>query len=177
MYFQNYIAKRSIILESFTSPCCIRYSRPCCIRYTNSRLRLEFVYLIQHGRSCCKYYIFWKINPPSSIENPSTFIDSCTFVLICYNLFIICFIILIKFVNPIFFALRSFNDDFGKINFENIKNIDCVRLCTCSFKNFVSWMILPVLLFRSELVFPRFGFVSRISFMAKHVPSPLFLHT
>ena len=50
--------------------------------------------------------------------------------------------------------------------------------CTCSFKNFVSWMMLPVLLFLSEVVFPRFGFVSRISFMAKHVPSPsVFLHT
>ncbi len=55
MYFQNYFARRSIILESFTSH--LQHSRPCCIRYTNSRLRLEFVYLIQHGRSCCKYYI------------------------------------------------------------------------------------------------------------------------
>ena len=57
MYFQNYFARRSIILESFTSH--LQHSRPCCIRYTNSRLRLEFVYLIQHGRSCCKYYL-WK---------------------------------------------------------------------------------------------------------------------
>ena len=56
MYFQNYFARRSIILESFTSH--LQHSRPCCIRYTNSRLRLEFVYLIQHGRSCCKYYIY-----------------------------------------------------------------------------------------------------------------------
>ncbi len=55
MYFQNYFARRSIILESFTSH--LQHSRPCCIRYTNSRLRLEFVYLIQHGRSCCKYYM------------------------------------------------------------------------------------------------------------------------
>ena len=55
MYFQNYFARRSIILESFTSH--LQHERPCCIRYTNSRLRLEFVYLIQHGRSCCKYYI------------------------------------------------------------------------------------------------------------------------
>ena len=55
MYFQNYFARRSIILESFTSH--LQHSRPCCIRYTNSRLRLEFVYLIQHGRSCCKYYL------------------------------------------------------------------------------------------------------------------------
>ena len=55
MYFQNYFARRSIILESFTSN--LQHSRPCCIRYTNSRLRLEFVYLIQHGRSCCKYYL------------------------------------------------------------------------------------------------------------------------
>ena len=55
MYFQNYFARRSIILESFTSH--LQHSRPCCIRYTNSRLRLEFVYLIQHGRSCCKYYV------------------------------------------------------------------------------------------------------------------------
>lgn len=53
-----------------------------------------------------------------------------------------------------------------------------MQYCTCSFKNFVSWMMLPVLLFLSEVVFPRFGFVSRISFMAKHVPSPpVFLHT
>ena len=49
MYFQNYFA--------FTSH--LQHSRPCCIRYTNSRLRLEFVYLIQHGRSCCKYYIYF----------------------------------------------------------------------------------------------------------------------
>ena len=41
MYFQNYFARRSIILESFTS----------------HLFRLEFVYLIQHGRSCCKYYL------------------------------------------------------------------------------------------------------------------------
>ncbi len=56
MYSQNYFARRSIILESFTSH--LQHSRPCCIRYTNSRLRLEFVYLIQHGRSCCKYYLY-----------------------------------------------------------------------------------------------------------------------
>ena len=49
MYFQNYFARRSIILESFTSN--LQHERPCCIRYTNSRLRLQFVYLIQHGRS------------------------------------------------------------------------------------------------------------------------------
>ena len=55
MYFQNYFSRRSIILESFTSYFQEFHSRPCCIRYTNSRLRLEFVYLIQHGRSCCKY--------------------------------------------------------------------------------------------------------------------------
>jgi hypothetical protein len=33
------------------------FSRLCCIGYTNSRLWLEFVYPIQHGRSCCKHYI------------------------------------------------------------------------------------------------------------------------
>ncbi len=60
MYFQNYFARRSIILESFTSH--LQHSRPCCIRYTNSRLRLEFVYLIQHGRSYCKYYIITKLH-------------------------------------------------------------------------------------------------------------------
>ena len=27
----------------------LQHSRPCCIGYTNSRLRLEFVYPIQHG--------------------------------------------------------------------------------------------------------------------------------
>jgi hypothetical protein len=32
----------------------LQHSRPCCIGYTNTRLRLEFVYPIQHGRSCCK---------------------------------------------------------------------------------------------------------------------------
>ncbi len=58
MYLQNYFARRSIILESFTSH--LQHSRPCCIGYTNSRLRLEFVYLIQHGRSCCKYYLLTK---------------------------------------------------------------------------------------------------------------------
>jgi hypothetical protein len=34
----------------------LQHSRPCCIGYTNSRLRLEVVYPIPHGRSCCKQY-------------------------------------------------------------------------------------------------------------------------
>ena len=29
-------------------------ARPCCIRYTNSSRRRVLVYLIQHGRECCK---------------------------------------------------------------------------------------------------------------------------
>ncbi len=33
MYFQNYFARRSIILESFTSH--LQHSRTCFIRYTN----------------------------------------------------------------------------------------------------------------------------------------------
>ena len=53
MYFQNYFARRSIILESFTSH--LQHERPCCIRYTN---------LIQHGRSCCKYYLTCRISLP-----------------------------------------------------------------------------------------------------------------
>ncbi len=32
----------------------LQHERPCCIRYTNSSRRREFVYLIQHGRECCK---------------------------------------------------------------------------------------------------------------------------
>ena len=49
---------------------CLQHSRPCCIGYTNCRLRLEFVYPIQHGRSCCKHYKFFlpMITPKS---NPS----------------------------------------------------------------------------------------------------------
>ena len=36
---------------------CIKHERPYCIRHITSRLRLEFVYLIQHGRSCFIYYL------------------------------------------------------------------------------------------------------------------------
>ena len=36
----------------------LQHSRPCCIGYTNSRLRFEFVYPIQHGRSCCKHHLW-----------------------------------------------------------------------------------------------------------------------
>ena len=32
----------------------LQHERPCCIGYTNSSRRREFVYPIQHGRSCCK---------------------------------------------------------------------------------------------------------------------------
>ena len=32
----------------------LQHLRQCCIGYTISRLRLEIVYPIQHGRSCCK---------------------------------------------------------------------------------------------------------------------------
>ena len=35
----------------------LQHERTCCIGYTNSSRRREFVYPIQHGRECCKWFV------------------------------------------------------------------------------------------------------------------------
>ena len=70
--------------------CYLQHSRPCCIGYTTSRLRLELVYPIQHGRSCGKYstyqhyvsalYVWLYFLRFISKQAKSTFVSLCTYI-------------------------------------------------------------------------------------------------